>query len=156
MKSLPILFAMTIALGSVNAAEPYRNPVDGVVYVAELKTYVPANGVDNKKGRVVNSGIRLLNSQSDFEANTTAKELAKLIGYIHEVLAQHAAQHKETGEILVQIELAKSGKPKFKMSFQGNVQRELLEKFYKSLGSIEFNTRQSTVSLQAHFVLKDA
>ncbi|MDK2126221.1 hypothetical protein [Parachitinimonas caeni] len=156
MKNLPILFAMTIVLGSVNAAEPYRNPVDGAVYVADWKTYIPANGVDNKKGRVVNSGIRLLNSQADFEANTTPKELAKLIGYIHEVLAQHAVQHKATGEILVQIELTKSGKPNFKMSFQGNVQRALLEKFYKSLGSIEFNTRQSTVSLQAHFVLKDA
>jgi hypothetical protein len=156
MKSLPILFVMALALGSVNAAEPYRNPVDGAVYIADWKTYVPANGVNNKKGRVVNSGIRLLSSQSDFEANTTARELAKLIGYIHEVLAQHATHHKETGEILVQIELAKTGKPNFKMSFQGNLQREFLEKFYKSLGSIEFNTRQSTVSLQAHFVLNDA
>ncbi|WP_138855488.1 hypothetical protein [Inhella inkyongensis] len=156
MKSLPILFVMALALGPVNAAEPYRNPVDGAVYIADWKTYVPANGVDNKKGRVVNSGIRLLSSQSDFEMNTTAKELAKLIGYIHEVLAQHAAHHKEAGEILLQIELAKSGKPNFKMSFQGNVQQELLENFYKSLGSIEFNTKKSTVSLQAHFVLKDA
>jgi hypothetical protein len=75
MKSLPILFAMGLAFGSVNAAEPYRNPVDGTVYIADWKTYVPKHGVDNKKGRVVNSGIRLLNSQSDFEANTTAKEL---------------------------------------------------------------------------------
>jgi len=150
------LLALALAFGSVSAAEPYRNPIDGALYVADWKTYVPANGVDNKKGRVVNSGVRLLNSESDFERNTTAQELAKLIGYIHEVLAKHAAHHKEAGEILVQVELAKTGKPNFKMSFQGNVKRELLETFYKSLGSIDFNTRQSTVSLQAHFVLKDA
>lgn len=156
MKNFPIFFVMVLSFGIVKAAEPHLNFGDSIVDKVDWKTYVPERGVDNKKGRVVISEIRLLNSQSEFGANTTATELAKLIGYIHEVLSQNVAHHKETGEILLQIELAKNGKPNFKISFQGNVQQELLEEFYKSLSSIEFNTKQATISLQVHFVLIDA
>lgn len=152
------MISTVIGVGAAvaNAAEPYNNPVDGKAYIADWKTYLPADGVKAGSGRVVNSGVRLLNAQSEFEKNTTAADLAKLIGYIQEALTRHASQYKEGGEILLQIELSKNGKPNFKISFQGDLQQALLEKLYKSIGGIELNTKYSTVALQVHFSVKNA
>jgi hypothetical protein len=57
-------------------------------------------------------------------------------------------------EILLQIELRKDTNPDFKMSYQGELQQEYLQRFYSALSTIEFKTKESTVTLQAHFLVK--
>jgi hypothetical protein len=136
--------------------EEYGNPIDGKTYVADWKTYRPAEGAKPQNGRVINSGVRLLSTQADFEKNTTAEELAKLIGFIQEVLTKESQGYKSGGEILLQIELRKEGNPEFKMSYQGDLTEDYLQRFYDALESIEYKTQQSTVTLQVHFVVKNA
>jgi hypothetical protein len=134
----------------------YKNPVDGKIYIADWKTYQPKGDGVAHKGRVMNAGVRLLNSQDDFEQNTTAQELAKLIGYIQENLTKQAEISSEGGEVLLQITLSKETRPQFKMSFQGSLKQELLQRFYDSLSAIDLKTKKDTVTLQVHFVVKNA
>ncbi|HEY0683867.1 MAG TPA: hypothetical protein VGD45_16160 [Steroidobacter sp.] len=120
------------------------------------KTYLPEGGIVDQKGRVTNAGVRLLSSQADFERNTTVQDLARLIGYIQEVLTRAAEPFKEGGEILLQVSLSKDAEPAFEMSFQGDLTTELLQRFYDSLSEIDARAEQSTVALQIHFVIKNA
>ncbi|WP_462170604.1 hypothetical protein [Pseudoalteromonas xiamenensis] len=138
------------------AQEEYTNPVDGKTYVADWKTYQPDGGVKPKDERVINSGVRLLSAQSDFEKNTTAEDLAKLIGFIQKVLTKESLGYKGGGEILLQIELRKEHNPEFKMSYQGELTEDYLQRFYDALESIDYKTQQSSVTLQVHFVVKNA
>jgi hypothetical protein len=152
---LPLLVALYVfAPMAVSQEATYANPVDGKTYTADWKTYVPKSGVAEQTGRVVNSGVRLLSSQADFERNTTAQELAKLISYIQELLSRDAEGFREGGEILLDVSLSKDAKPQFKMSYQGDLQKEFLQRFYDSLSDIDLQTKQSTVALQVHFVVK--
>ncbi len=138
------------------AQEEYTNPVDGKTYVADWKTYQPDEGSKPQDGRVINSGVRLLSAQADFEKNMTAEELAKLIGFIQEVLTKESQDYKGSGEILLQIELRNEDNPEFKMSYQGELTEDYLQRFYDALESIEYKTQQSSVMLQVHFVVKNA
>ena len=138
------------------AQEEYANPIDSKTYVADWKTYQPDGGVNPQDGRVINSGVRLLSAQADFEKSTTAEDLAKLIGFIQEVLSKESLGYKGSGEILLQIELRKEDNPEFKMSHQGELTEDYLQRFYDALESIEYKTQQSSVTLQVHFVVKNA
>lgn len=151
-----LFIALGVFANFACSQEAYKNPIDGKTYIADWKTYGPKGGVAEKKGRVINSGVRLLSMQSDFERNTTAQELAKLISYIQEILAHRVEPYKEGGEILLQVSLSKENKPEFKMSIQGDLKQEFLQRFYDSLAGIELKTKQSTVTLQVHFVVKNA
>jgi hypothetical protein len=155
MRALTMV-ALTLAAQLVLAQEGYVNPVDGKTYIADWKTYHPEGGVKDQKGRVVNKGVRLLSSQNDFEKNVTVEELAKLIGYIQLALTKEAESYKESGEILLQIELSNTNNPSFKMFYQGELKQELLQKFYDSLSVIEFKTKVSVVNLQVYFSVKNA
>lgn len=138
------------------AQEEYSNPIDGKTYVADWKTYQPDGGVKPQDGRVINAGVRLLSTQADFEKNTTAEDLVKLIGFIQEILTKESQGYKGSGEILLQIELRKEDNPKFEMSYQGELTEDYLQRFYDALESIEYKTQQSSVTLQVHFVVKNA
>tara|TARA_R110002049_G_scaffold245363_1_gene419294 strand:- start:104 stop:571 length:468 start_codon:yes stop_codon:yes gene_type:complete len=140
----------------LTAQEEYANPVDGKTHVADWKTYHPDGGAKPQDGRVINSGVRLLSTQADFEKNTTAEDLAKLIGFIQEVLSKESQGYKGSGEILLQIELRNEDNPRFEMSYQGELTEDYLQRFYGALESIEYKTLQSTVTLQVHFVVKNA
>lgn len=156
MKNIAVALSLAALSNIAVAGDAYRNPVDGKTYIADWKTYTPEGGIRNQSARVTNAGIRLLNTQEDFERNTSAPELVKLVGFIHETLAQYAQQYDEGGEILLHITLNQEGKPQFKMSFQGNLRQAFLEQFYKSLSVIEFHTKKETVTLQVHFVVKNS
>lgn len=152
-----LIFFLMAACSQVIASEDeYTNPVDGKTYVADWKTYQPKDGVKPPDGRVINSGVRLLSTQADFERNTTAEDLAKLIGFIQDSLEEQTEGYEDGGEILLQIELHKENNPEFKMSYRGEISEKYLQGFYNSLESIEFRTQQSTVTLQVHFVVKNA
>ena len=153
-----IIIVLLLGLGSqlLAAQEDYSNPVDGKTYVADWKTYQPDGVSKPQDGRVINSGVRLLSTQADFEKNTTAEELAKLIGFIQEVLSKESQGYNGSGEILLQVELRKEDNPGFKMSYQGELAEDYLQRFYDALDSIEYRTQVSTVTLQVHFVVKDA
>lgn len=138
------------------AQEEYANPVDGRTYVTDWKTYQSDGGVKPQDGRVINSGIRFLSTQADFEKNTTAEDLAKLIGFIQEALTKESEGYKGSGEVVLQIELRKEDNPEFKMSYQGELTQDYLQRFYDALESIEYKTQQSSVTLQVHFVVKNA
>ncbi len=150
------IIALTLAAQLGLAQEEYVNPADGKTYIADWKTYYPEGGVNEQKGRVVNTGVRLLCSQSDFEKNVTLEEVAKLIGFIQLALTKEAESYKESGEILLQIELSNTSNPDFKMSYQGYLKQELLQKFYDSLSVIELKTKLSVVNLLVHFSVKNA
>jgi len=151
-----IILLLATCSNMLAAEEEYANPVDGKTYVADWKTYQPKGGVKPQDGRVINSGVRLLSTQADFEVNTTAGDLAKLIGFVQESLAKETEGYKGSGEIILHIELRKEDNPDFKMSYQGELTEDYLQRFYNSLESIEFKTPKSTVTLQVHFVVKNA
>lgn len=151
-----LFFTLGLMAHMAHSQETYENSVDGKSYIADWKTYKPKGGVAEQKGRVINSGVRLLSTQADFERNTTAEELSKLISYIQEILTKKSEGFNEGGEILLQIALSKENNPDFKMSYQGNLKEEYLESFYEALAGIELRTKQSTVTLQVHFVIKNA
>lgn len=151
-------FLLFIALGLFTqltySQEAYENPVDGKTYIADWTTYQPQGGVVEQRGRVINAGVRLLSSEMEFEANTTSEELVKLIKHIQELLTTESEKYSEGGEILLQIALRKESKPEFKISYQGDLKQELLQRFYDALASVVLKTRQSTVTLQVHFIVK--
>ncbi|MET0026743.1 MAG: hypothetical protein ABW101_03835 [Candidatus Thiodiazotropha sp.] len=149
-------FSLILATQFVFAQDVYVNPVDGKSYIADWKTYHPEGGVKEQKGRVVNTGVRFLNTQADFEKNVTVEQLSKLIGFIQHVLTKQTESYSEGGEILLQIELSNTDSPKFKMSYQGELKQELLQKFYDSLSVIELKTKLSVVNCQVHFLVKNA
>jgi hypothetical protein len=151
-----LFFALWIFSRVVFAQEEYANPVDGKIYVADWKTYQPEAGVKPQSGRIKNAGVRLLSTQAEFEKNTTAEELVKLIGFIQEALTKESEGRKESGEILLQIELRKQEQPNFKMSYQGELTEEHLQRFYDALKAIEYTTKESAVTLQVHFIIIDA
>jgi hypothetical protein len=155
MRTLAIITISLVTQLAIAQSE-YINPVDGRTYIADWKTYHPEGGVKEQKGRVVNTGVRLLNTQADFEKNVTVSELAKLIGFIQHVLTKEVESYKDGGEILLQIELSNAVNPRFKMSYQGDLKQELLQKFYDSLSVIELKTKVNVVNLQVHFLVKNA
>ena len=150
------IFSLVFASNLAFCAEAYENPVDRKSYVADWKLYRPNKMIADQNGKVTNSGIRLLNTQNEFEKNITVDELAKLIGYIKERLAEKSQKYHEGGEIVLQITLNKEKNPEFKMSYQGNLGNELLQSFYDSLAGIELKTKQSSVTFQINFVMKQS
>jgi len=157
MRVLIILILGLVAnMASAEIESKFHNPVDRKTYIADWKTYEPEGDVKEQSGRVINSGIRLLSTQADFEKNTTAGELAKLIGFTQELLNHSVQEYSVEGEILLQIELHQDVKPSFKISHQGGLNQELLKQFYDSLSEIELMMKLSTVTLQVHFVVKNA
>ncbi len=155
MKILIILIGLLIA-GPAFAQEAYVNPIDGKAYIADWKVYKPEGKAETQKGRVVNAGVRLLNTQEDFKRNATVEDLAKLISYTHDMLAKEVGPTKEPGQIMLQISLNKDKSPDFEMSYQGNLNPDMLQRFYSNLEKIEFNTKESTVTLEVHFIIKSA
>ncbi|TVT57383.1 MAG: hypothetical protein FHK82_06250 [Sedimenticola thiotaurini] len=156
MRIIAALIACFTFISFSQAQEEYVNPVDGKRYIADWKTYEPKGGTTPQDGRVVNAGVRLLNTQDEFSKNITVKELSKLIGYAQELLNEVSSEYQEGGEILLQITLSKDAAPKFDMSYQGEIQKGMLQAFYDGLSSIELNTSQSSVALQVHFQVKNA
>lgn len=138
------------------AQKEYANPIDGKIYVSDWKPYQPEAGVKHQLGRIKNAGVRLLSTQEDFSKNTTVEELAKLIGFIQEVLIKETEGLEEGGEILLQIELRKHDHAEFKMSYQGKLTEEYLQRVYDAMKTVEYNTKVSTVTLQVHFVVSEA
>jgi hypothetical protein len=151
---LIIIVALLLTASFVSAQTEYKNPVDGKTYKADWKTYQPEGGVKAQDGRVVNTGVRLLSTQDEYEKNTSAEEIAKLVRRMQEVLAEKASEYPESGEMLVQIELSNTSNPKFKMSHKGSLKQEYLQIVYETLSKIQFKTKISTVSLQVSFLVK--
>jgi len=149
-------FLLGVISQLASAQDEYVNPIDGKVYVADWKTYKPEGGVKPQDGRVINAGVKLLSSQEDFEKNTTAEELAKLIGFIQEALEKESSGNRGSGEILLQIEIRNQEEPDFKMSYQGELTEVYLQRFYEALNTIKYRTKVSSVTLQVHFVVKNA
>lgn len=150
-----VLVSIFIA-NSAFSESAYRNPADAKYYVADGNTYQPTGSATEQTGRVTNVGVTLLNSQADFERNTSAQELAKLVGYIQDNLALKAKQYPEAGEVLLQVALNKDRNPEFKMSFQGDLNQDFLQSFYSSLAKIDLRAKLNTVTLQIHFAIKHA
>jgi hypothetical protein len=94
-----MFIALSLATQFAYSLEEYANPVDRKVYVADWKTYQSNGNTKEHVDRVINSGVRLLSTQQDFDKNTTPNELAKLLGFIQEVLTKESEKYNEGGEI---------------------------------------------------------
>ena len=145
---------MTTFALSCFGLEEYVNPVDGKTYVADWKTYTPKGKIVKKEGRVKNGGIRLLNTQDEFEVNTTVDDLVKMIGYIEDSLRDVVGTTDGIGEIYLQISLNHDKNPEFKMSYSGELSKLILQKFYDRLGHIDVISKKETVKLQIHLIVE--
>lgn len=154
MKHLILLCLLIVQ--SAYAQEAYQNPVDGKVYVSNWKTYKPASNNAETVSRVKNSGVRLLSLEEEFEKNTSATELARIIGYAQESLEYASKGRPESGEILLQVTLSKEELPELKFSFRGNLTEKVLQSFKDRCSEINLKTKVSSVSFQVHFVVAGA
>lgn len=150
---LSIVFGLVTQLAI--AQEEYAVPVNENNYAADWMAYQP-NASKKQDGRVVYSGVRFISSQEDFEKNTTAKEVAKFVGFIQEILTKEAEGYGEGGEILLHIKLRKEANPVFKMSNRGELTQDYLQGFYEALSAIDYKMKESAVVLQIRYIVKNA
>lgn len=151
-----IILLSCLSIEMVLAQEHYVNPIDGHKYIADWETYTAAGTNTASDGRVEIEEIRFLNTQAEFEKNTSAKELANLIGYILFILSNESKRYNAGGEVLLQIEIKQNSKPQFTMNYRGDLQREHLKGFYDALSSIEIKSKAKPLKFLIHFRVKDA
>ena len=157
-----IKLSITIFLifGSLKAIaqDEYHNPVDGKTYTTEeWKKNSPKSPADENQLRVQNVGIRLLTLESDVAKNLSVKGLSGFIRNIEVEANSAAGDTKSKGVILLQVSLEPKESPDYKMSFQGDVSQEILQRFYDKLQALAFPiVRVSNVTFQVQLELKNA
>lgn len=152
-----LILCLTVFSSGAWAQEVYHNPVDGKDYVADQwETYTPEGGVRESDSRVKNAGVRLLNSQQDISKNTTASELASLIKEIEALLTKSVAESEFGGEILLQVAMHKDKPPTYQMSYNGELQNDMLKDFYNALQQLKaVNSKESSINFLVHFVIDE-
>ena len=143
-------------IGDLMANDKYKNPVDGKTYHAdEWKTYEPQKQKKENESRLENLGIRLLSSQEEFEANIDVSTLSAYTKAIESRILEIIESYPNSGDILLQVEISNNNSPKYKMSYQGNLTQEILQKIYDSLNKENgIRTKKSNVAFQIHYKIK--
>lgn len=114
------------------AIETYPNPVDHKAYTAPWNTYQPEGGVTKSGEKVELALVRLLVSEDDFGARTTAQETAAFIDRAHLAASEIFASYEKAAVLLVQFD-CEPGKCRTEIASQGDPPDELLQKYYDRL-----------------------
>lgn len=133
---LSVLFLLFIANGVGGQTEPYINPLDGKTYEAEWKEYQAGQSVEGPGAGGATSRVRLLSSQQVFAKNIDPREMADYIESTKANVSFITGKPDKPLSVLVETLITPGGKPKFSLASRGEVPRGLLEKVYKSLGSL--------------------
>ena len=115
----------------------YPNPVDGRTYVAPggWKTYEPKGGVKPSDKKVSLDGIRLLQSQDEIAARTTVEKLAAFIESARAAGDDVFSSYGKPAALLVQFTSA-PGHHTVEIASQGEIPRELLQRYYDKLETL--------------------
>ena len=95
-----------------------------LVAADELKIYAPEGGVKPETGKVNAKRVRLLDRQELYERNIPTEKLATLI---KEVDVIQAVPDAPPLELLVAVRLTSTARPKFDLSSNGQVSKEVLQ-----------------------------
>jgi len=155
MKTIVILI-LCLVTQSTYANDEYYNPIDGKTYIGDWKKYGSEKKTDRESGRVVNLGVRLMNTDADLKRNTTAQEIAKLVQEIEQIFMENVDGYNEEGEILVQVTLGTSNVPSFEMSYKGDLNKDYLQKSKDAFSNLKYQTKESEITLQVHLKIRNA
>ena len=155
MRALTLLISLLISSVSYAQSE-YYNPIDGKTYVGDWKKYESENGTKEEKGRVINLGVRLMNTDADLRKNITAEGIASLVRSIEGIFTENVKDYNDAGEVLIQVTVDKNTEPDFKISFQGELKKEYLQKSKDALSTLEYQTKESSITFQVHLKIKNA
>jgi hypothetical protein len=119
---------------SLSEQEKYHNPVDQQTYVAPggWKTYGPQGSGKPASGKVDLVDVRLLQSQEEIGAHTTAQELASFVDRAHKAARDVFASYSKPALLLVQFTCVPDSCPA-NIAYQGELSRELLQAYYDRL-----------------------
>jgi hypothetical protein len=150
-----ILLILIFATNASYSQSEFYNPIDGKTYIGDWKKYGSSDEA-REDGRVINLGVRLMNTDCDLKKNITAEEIASLVTSVQSIFTEKVEGHNEGGEVLIQITLNRETKPVFEMSYQGDLQGEYLQKSRDSLSALEYKTRENSITLQVHLKIRNA
>ncbi len=133
----------------------YHNPIDGMAYTADWKTYSSESEVKNANERVVTDEIRLLSPEDEFEKNTTAEELVAFIDFIDKALEISVENSKDSGSIILQVTINHRMPPKYQIAYEGSLEQEILQKFYDEISKLSLQTKVGSVVFQLAYTVND-
>lgn len=141
---------------SLYAEEQYYNPIDKKTYTADWKTYQPSNKTtDNIATRVVNKGVRLLNTQEEFDSNITVKNLSNFIISVQNVISKVIEPKKDFGLLLVEIQISPKEPPIYKLANQGDIKKDTLQEIYDNLMNLnQIRSEKSSIKFQVTFAIQ--
>ncbi|HRL78608.1 MAG TPA: hypothetical protein PLC86_23415 [Candidatus Accumulibacter phosphatis] len=141
-----------IANVSASALETYKNPIDGRDYVADRwSVHTPAEGTPKAKpaGKVQLLSARLLNDNSTLEANVTVEVLAKISDHVLAATDTTASTRKDSGEILVQVDISAGSMPRYRIAHRGEISKEFLVALNKELPKgPDYRSKVELISMQ--------
>jgi hypothetical protein len=136
---------------TVSPDEAYHNPVDLKTYVAPggWKTYQPKVPRPDEPGRKVKTGqLRLLTSEADLEARTTAAEVAAFLREAERLADESFGKSGRQFRVMVQFNCQPAGH-EVKLAHQGDAPRELLQAYYAALTAAKkLPVKEGEVSFQ--------
>lgn len=135
-------------------ARDYVNSFYGSYETTESEESLLEEEVLPKPQRVTKVGIQLLNTESEFTANTKVDELATFINNTESVLGTSAAKYPDNGEILLRVDLSTTSKPIFTLASKGNITQELLQDVESQLAALSLKTKKSALAFEIHFLLQ--
>lgn len=140
-----------------DSANAYRNPVDGMTYVAEggWRQYDGRKGDPAPtSGPVAILEVRFLSSDQDFGANVSTESLARFIRDVQSRVQTHLGACTQPAELLVQYTLSPKARPQLKLAAKGPLEQELLQKLHEALVAIEpLHSSAKEISFQVHFLI---
>jgi len=137
------------------AEEGYYNPVDGKTYIADWEKYSPATKAAPAATRVVNNGVRLLNTQEEFNRNIGVQELAAFIKSIVATVEQVVAMKEDSGVLLIEAEILPKKSPTYRLAHQGNISQDTLQEIHDALNNLsETKSKESSIKLQVNLSIQ--
>lgn len=116
-------------------AEAYHNPVDDKTYIAPggWETFEPASPRPDQPGRKVKTELlRLLTSQADTAARTSAEQVAEFVHEAERLAEVSFAMAGEPCRITAQFTCTPAGH-EVKLAHEGDAPQELLQQYYDAL-----------------------
>jgi hypothetical protein len=119
-----------------------------------MRRYEPEGGVKQSSTKTEVESVRLLAAQDLFSSNITVENLAAYSQKVKESVIATIPNDSPAFELVVQITLSATAKPKIELSSSGNPPAKLLQSVYENLQK-QPDTRSKTDSLplQIHFVI---
>lgn len=123
--------------------------------VGQETRYTPQGGVSPSKGKVSTESVRLLAAQDLFDRNISVEKLAPFIQSVEKAVALSIPPDAAAFELVVQVTLSPSAKPKLDLSSNGKASDKLLQEIYDNLRRLQdVRSKTDLLPFQIHFVIK--